>query len=175
MSKSLGNYVGVTESPTEMFGKLMSISDDLMWRYYPLLTDLDERAVSALKQQVAEGVVHPKRAKSDLARRVVSDFHGSEQAERAASEFERVHARGELPGELREVAVVFQGGTKALTRVIVDAGLAPSASEAGRKIQQGGVHLNGERQSDPRSYLSAEDLPAVLRVGRHAVRLISTV
>ena len=173
MSKSLGNYVGVTEPPIEMFGKLMSISDELMWRYHLLLTDLDAKAVSALKEQVAAGATHPKHVKSELARRIVADFHGADEAQRAAAEFERVHARGELPEDLRDVPVSLTDGGKGLSRVIVDAGLADSASDAARKIQQGGVRLNGERQSDPRRTLSAGDLPAVLHVGRRVVRLVA--
>jgi tyrosyl-tRNA synthetase len=172
MSKSLGNYVGVTEPSDTMFGKLMSISDDLMWRYYLLLTDLGEAGIEALKQQVAAGSVHPKQAKIDLAKRIVADYHSPETAERAAAEFERVHARGELPSELREVVIAFGADdSRPLTRILVDAGLASSTSEAGRKIQQGGVKLAGERVGDPRHRLSRGDLPVVLQVGRHVVQL----
>src|SRR6188472_789171 len=150
MSKSLGNYVGVTDAPQEMFGKLMSISDDLMWRYYPLLTDLTAADIDGLRARVASGDLHPKAAKVDLARRIVSEFHDPGAADLAAAEFERVHARGELPSDLKVVEVDFGGEPmRALSRVIVDAGLAASTSEASRKIQQGGVKLNGERVSDP--------------------------
>ncbi len=173
MSKSLGNYVGVTEPPDTMFGKLMSISDELMWRYYLLLTDVGEHGVDALKQDVAEGRLHPKQAKVDLAKRIVADYHSAEAAARAAEEFERVHARGELPSELREVTLALvDDESKPLTRVLVDAGLASSTSEAGRKIQQGGVRLAGERVSDVRHRISRRDLPVVLQVGRHTVRLV---
>jgi tyrosyl-tRNA synthetase len=172
MSKSLGNYVGVAEPPDTMFGKLMSISDELMWRYYLLLTDIGASGIDALKHQVASGAVHPKQAKIDLARRIVADYHSAEAAARAADEFERVHARGELPSELREVAVAFGADPdRPLTRVLVEAGLASSTSEAGRKIQQGGVKLAGERVSDPRHRIARADLPIVLQVGRHAVKL----
>jgi tyrosyl-tRNA synthetase len=173
MSKSLGNYVGVTEPPNEMFGKLMSISDDLMWRYYLLLTDIGEEGVAMMKASVARGRLHPKSAKTDLGRRIVSDFHSPGAAERAAAEFDRVHARGDLPTELREVLVPFGGeASRALTRVLVDAGLATSTSDAGRKIQQGGVRLNGERISSLRASVAPSDLPKVLQAGRHAVRLV---
>jgi tyrosyl-tRNA synthetase len=156
-----------------MFGKLMSISDTLMWRYYLLLTRLGEQGVAALRSRVDEGLLHPKQVKSDLARQVVTDFHGEDAAAHAAAEFERVHGRGDLPSDMREVTVPFGGEpTRALSRVLVDAGLAPSTSEAGRKIQQGGVRLGGERVSDTRARVSRSTLPLVLQAGRHAVRLV---
>src|SRR5688500_10453236 len=96
MSKSLGNYVGVTEAASEMFGKLMSISDELMWRYYTLLTDLSATDILQLRNRVSTGALHPKQAKVDLARRVVGDFHGAEHAAHAADEFERRFSRREL-------------------------------------------------------------------------------
>ncbi len=103
MSKSLGNYVGVTDAPSEMFGKLMSISDELMWRYYSLLTDLSGTDVSQLRDRVSGGALHPKQAKVDLARRVVGDFHGAEHAGQAADEFDRRFSKRELPTEATEV------------------------------------------------------------------------
>ena len=173
MSKSLGNYVGVTEPPNEMFGKLMSISDPLMWRYYELLTDEGQAGVAELRGRVERGELHPKRPSSGLARHVVAEFHDPVAAERAAEEFERVHARGDLPSDIREVPVLFdQEPARALTRLLVEAGLASSSSDAGRKIQQGGVRLNGGRVSDARSRVEPSQLPALLQVGRQVVRLV---
>ena len=173
MSKSLGNYVGVTEPPREMFGKLMSISDTLMWRYYELLTTRSPSEIGEMKAAVERGELHPKQAKVALAMAVVADFHSASAADDAAAEFERVHARGELPADLRDVAVSFAGDAeKSLARIMVDASLAASTSEAGRKITQGGVRLGGERVSDPRLRLRASALPMVLQAGRHAVRLV---
>ena len=175
MSKSLGNYVGVTDGPVEMFGKLMSIADTLMWRYYLLLTDLTADEIDALKQQVTDGTLHPKQAKVDLASRIVTAFHDAEAASHAAAEFERVHAKGELPSDLRDVAVDFGSeSSKALTRILVDAGLASSTSEAGRKIQQGGVKIGGSKIADLKHRLSAEHLPIVVQAGRHAIRLVKS-
>jgi len=172
MSKSLGNYVGVTDSPDQMFGKLMSINDTLMWRYYELLTDLTAQDIDALRARVDSQVLHPKQAKVDLARRIVSEFHSRQAAERAVAEFDRVHAKKELPSGLRDVAVDFGGeSSRALARVLVDAGLAASTSDASRKIQQGAVKLRGERIGDPRARIAPGDLPTVLQVGRHAVAL----
>src|SRR5262245_4758596 len=101
MSKSLNNYVGVTDQPSEMFGKLMSISDELMWKYYSLLTDLTPDQIQARGQAVTNGELHPKRAKADLAMMIVRDFHGAEAGEQAAEDFER-RSRGELPSDLIE-------------------------------------------------------------------------
>ena len=98
MSKSLGNYVGVTDEPSEMFGKVMSVSDDLMWKYYTLLTDLGPVEISTLRSRVASGEVHPKQAKVDLAKRITADFHGAAAADRAADEFERRFAKKEVTG-----------------------------------------------------------------------------
>jgi tyrosyl-tRNA synthetase len=173
MSKSLGNYVGVTDAPGEMFGKLMSISDDLMWRYYTLLTDQTAAQIDAMKARVAEGALHPKQAKIELARGIVSEFHGVTAGERAAAEFDRVYGKGEVPSELRELAVDFgEQADRPLTRLLVEAGLAPSTSEAGRKIQQGGVRLNGARVTSVTHRVAAADLPLLLQAGRHALRLV---
>jgi tyrosyl-tRNA synthetase len=173
MSKSLGNYVGVTETPAEMFGKLMSISDDLMWKYYVLLTDLSEEEVRVRRERVSEGAVHPKEAKVDLARTIVAGFHGAAEAERAAQEFERRFAKGEIDESTLPVVILTlpAEGWKTLARVIVDAGLAASTSEATRKIQQGGVKINRERVSDARSRCDAAQGSFLLEVGRKAVRI----
>ena len=173
MSKSLGNYVGVTDAPGEMFGKLMSVSDALMWRYYRLLTNRTTEEVQALEASVASGAMHPKQAKVNLAREIVTEFHDAEAASQAAAEFDRVHARGELPSDLREVAVPFgSDADRPLTRLLVDAGLASSTSEAGRKIQQGGVKIAGEKVGDLKARVPKSSLPVVVQAGRHAVRLI---
>ena len=173
MSKSLGNYIGVTETPAEMFGKLMSISDDLMWKYYVLLTDLSEEAVGGLRERVSSGALHPKQAKVDLARTIVAGFHGTAEAEQAAQEFERRFARGEIDESTLPVVTVSlpDEGWKTLARVIVDAGLASSTSEATRKIQQGGVKINRERVLDVRSRCDSAQTGFVLEVGRKAVRI----
>lgn len=174
MSKSLGNYVGVTESADEMFGKLMSVSDELMWRYYLLLTDLSESDIAARRAAVQSGTLHPKQAKIELGQRIVSDFHSVEAAARAVEAFEARFARGEISADaLRDVRVAADAGSVALSRVLVDAQLAGSASEGARKIQQGGVKLDRERITDPRYRVDVARLPVVLEVGRRAVRLVS--
>jgi tyrosyl-tRNA synthetase len=174
MSKSLKNYVGITEPATEMFGKLMSITDDLMWRYYPLLTDVDDEDLERLRADVASGVRHPKQAKVDLAVRIVSDYHARAEALAAAEAFEARFARGELAeGSLERVAMVMPEGALALARVLVEAGLAVSTSEASRKAQQGGVKIDGVKTTDPRQKVRLASLPVTLQVGRRAVRLVA--
>jgi tyrosyl-tRNA synthetase len=172
MSKSLGNYVGMTESAAEMFGKLMSISDELMWRYYLLLTDLSQQAIDELKGQVTEGRLHPKRAKVDLATLIVSDFHSAQAAAHAAEAFEARFARGEVDvNELPTIEVKVPDGSIALSRLVVEAGLATSASEATRKVQQGGVKVDRERATDARTRISATRGSVILEVGRRMVRV----
>lgn len=174
MSKSLGNYIGVTDSPGEMFGKVMSISDELMWRYYLLLTDESEVAVAALRKQVTDGSIHPKAAKMGLAKRIVTDFHDAAQAADAHEAFDARFTRGEMDvAALPQVEVTVEaGGSVALPRVIVDAGLAASNSEATRKIQQGGVKLDREKVTSATTRIDGSRPELLLEVGRKAVRLV---
>ncbi len=145
MSKSSGNYVGVTDEPSEMFGKLMSVSDDLMWTYYTLLTDLMPEEVGQLRARVSSGALHPKQAKVDLASRIVADFHSPAAAEEAAGEFERRFSKRQLPTASRAVELSDEEWAASLEKRLVRAGLAASASDARRKVTQGGVRINGEK------------------------------
>ena len=173
MSKSLGNYVGVTEPPAEMFGKVMSISDALMWRYYLLLTDTTEVTIARWQQQVAAGELHPKRMKVQLASQIVADFHSAADAAAAAEAFEARFVRKELTAdELPEVRVTTPGPSIGLAQLVAAAGLASSASEATRKVQQGGVKLDRARVTDPRLRLSSPHDGLLLEVGRRAVRVV---
>jgi len=171
MSKSLGNYVGVTESPSEMFGKLMSVSDELMWRYYLLLTDLSAKDIEDLRARVSSGAVHPKQAKVDLARRIVADFHSTADADQAAAAFEARFSRGELAGDVPTVEVEWTEPTMGLPKVLVAAGLATSTSDATRKVQQGAVKVDREKVTDIKFRLDANRPEIVLEVGRRAVRI----
>ena len=176
MSKSLGNYIGVTEASAEMFGKVMSISDELMFRYYLLLTDESADAVERLRTAVTSGAVHPKQAKIDLAKRIVTDFHSIADAARAAEQFEARFSRGELTAEsLVEVALVIPDGGIGLAKLVAEAGLAVSSSEAMRKIQQGGVRVDRERVTDTKRRIQSAQLPLTLEVGRKAVRVVAGV
>jgi tyrosyl-tRNA synthetase len=167
MSKSSGNYVGVTDPPTEMFGKLMSISDELMWKYYTLLTDLTPGQIDARRRAVEGGELHPKRAKSDLAMMIVRDFHDALEAEQAADEFER-RSRGGLPDEMVDRPML--SGTT-IEHLLLECNLARSGSEATRKVQQGAVRINGEKFTSVRTPVD-RDGSFVLQVGRQVVRIV---
>jgi len=164
MSKSLGNYVGITEPPHEIFGKLMSISDPLMWRYVELLSfrSLDE--VRAWRAEVEAGR-NPRDVKVLFAKEIVERFHGRAAAEAAHAEFEARFRRHELPADLPEVRVPGAGEPQLLTQVLKAAGLTASTSEALRMIEQGGVKVDGERVSDRNLRLPA-GTTAVLQVGK---------
>jgi tyrosyl-tRNA synthetase len=174
MSKSMNNYVGVAEAPAEMFGKLMSISDDLMWRYYLLLTDATEAEIDVMRGAVASGTLHPKTAKQDLAERIVADFHSAQVAASARAEFDKRFSKGELdPLTIAECLVSIAPEGMPLSKVIAECGLAASASEAARKIQQGGVKIDGARAADPRARVAAGAAPFLLQVGRRVVRVVA--
>jgi tyrosyl-tRNA synthetase len=139
MSKSLGNYIGINEPPAEMFGKVMSISDELMWRYYLLLTDLIPRHIDELKCSVASGSTHPVQAKKDLAHRIVSDFHGAERADAARTQFEQNIQQKGLPSD---IPTYHLSAPRRLFHLLVDIGLAATNSEAQRLIKAGSVYMN---------------------------------
>jgi tyrosyl-tRNA synthetase len=167
MSKSTGNYVGVTEAPSEMFGKLMSISDELMWKYYTLLTDLTPDQIEARRRAVETGELHPKRAKSDLAMMIVRDFHDAQAAEQVAEDFER-RSRGAVPTDLAERPMLVE---TPIEHLLLECGLARSGSEATRKVQQGAVRVNGEKFTSVRTPVDRED-SFLLQVGRQILRIV---
>jgi tyrosyl-tRNA synthetase len=157
-----------------MFGKLMSISDDLMWKYYTLLTDLSPAEIDQLRSGVTDGDLHPKQAKVDLAKRIVRDFHGAEEADRAAEEFDRRFTKGELPDDLPIIEVPESEWRVSIERMMVRCGLADSMSDARRKYLQGGVKINGQRLSSNLSedFGRLEATEFTLQVGkRSAVRV----
>jgi len=151
MSKSLGNYVGIDEAPQEQYGKLMSISDGLMWRYYELLSRRSLAEIQALRRE------HPKAAKSELAKEIVARYHGQEAARAAEEQFELVHKRREVPEDVEEREISRDAGAESvpLAKTLAQLGLASSGSEARRLIAQGGVSVEGERVSDPNAKLRA--------------------
>jgi tyrosyl-tRNA synthetase len=148
MSKSKGNYIGITEPPDEIYGKAMSISDDLMWRYYELLTDLTPAGVEQLKAETATGKRHPRDVKSQLAKRLVADFHSQADAERAETEFIRRFREHEMPGDIETRVIKNVPPKFKLVDLLLQTGLAVSKAEARRLISQGGVKLNGDRVSE---------------------------
>ena len=172
MSKSAGNYVGITEPPDEMFGKVMSISDALMWQYYELLTDLSLVEIEGMKTQVDTGELHPKRAKMDLGRRLVTDFHSTDAAQAAEQEFERRFSGGALPTELEERVVEVPSDGTRLSALIVDVGFAASNSAATRLIDQGSVRVDGTRVADSGHRVEPGTGAFVLQVGKRRVARI---
>jgi tyrosyl-tRNA synthetase len=142
MSKSLGNYVGIDEPPAEIFGKLMSVSDELMWRYYELCTDLSLGGIAEMKKLVADGTLHPKKAKEGLAMRIVADFQGEDAAREAMAGFRKVFEQGGVPDDIAEHQVPAGSGRVGLAKLLVELDLAASNSEATRLIRQGGVRLD---------------------------------
>ncbi len=140
MSKSKGNYVGITESPEEMFRKLMSIGDDLMFRYYELLTDLSISEIQQLRH------AHPKETKMKLAKLIIADFHSAADAERAASEWVRVVAGGEVPADIETVQIAEP--SLRIDKVLAKAGIAASTSDANRLVKAGSVEVNGQRVTE---------------------------
>ncbi len=146
MSKSLGNYIGINEPPREMFGKLMSISDTLMWRYYELLS-LDKTAaeITAMQAKAEKGEVNPRNIKVQLAQEIVARFHSSQAAASALDDFEMRFKQNVLPDDMPEIAVQSTNGVIAIANLLKEAGLTSSTSEAIRMIKQGAVRMNSER------------------------------
>jgi tyrosyl-tRNA synthetase len=173
MSKSLGNYVGITEPPSEMFGKMMSIPDELMWSYYELLTDRSPKEIASLEREVSDGKLHPMDAKMRLAEEVISDFHGKEAARKAAENFQRVFRDRQAPQEAPTVKLL-KGSPKKLTALLVELKLAPSKAEAERLIKQKAVEIDGLAVDDPRKEMDlTKPYEFLLRAGKKKfVRII---
>ena len=166
MSKSLDNYVGINEPPDQIFGKLMSITDELMWRYYELLSSRPLKEVEALKAAVGDGRAHPKDAKVALAREITARFHGEEAGDKAARDFEQRFAKKALnPDEVPSVEIALtRGGAILVAKVAADAGLASSLTEARRLMAQGGVRVNGEKVTDLKAELGPGEY--LIQVGK---------
>jgi tyrosyl-tRNA synthetase len=146
MSKSLNNYVGITEPPKDIFGKLMSISDSLMLRYFELLTDFPLHEIQQWKKEMEQGKINPKDLKVKLAASIVSDFWGEDKALKSAQEFDRVFKHRETPSEMEEVHV--SPKENKLIDLLVGKNILPSRGEAKRLIRQGGIYIDGQRIED---------------------------
>jgi tyrosyl-tRNA synthetase len=169
MSKSLGNAIGINEPPQEMYGKVMSISDELMWRFYLLLTDLKTDEIERLKSQ------HPMQVKKDLARLIVTDFHSADAAKQAAENWEKIFQKGSTDADVESVTIpvasVADGSAVRLDKLLVAAGLAPSRSEAQRKIKEKAVSVDGETVTE---FSLPVKTPAehVIRLGKKMKRAV---
>jgi tyrosyl-tRNA synthetase len=168
MSKSLGNYIGITEPPDVMFRKVMQVSDELMWRYYLLLTDCSEAEIARMQREM-----HPMEAKIALGKQIVADFHSAADAESAAEEFNRVVRRKEVPADVPRASLpeeVMKGSAVRLDKLLAKVGLAESVSDAVRKIKAGAVEVNGEKVKD---FAVVFDTPELLiQVGKNWRRVV---
>ncbi len=168
MSKSLGNYVGVTEAPNEMFGKLMSIPDNVMMDYFTLATDVPMEEIKEIEAGLAAGKLHPMDVKKRLGREIVTIYHSAEAAQQAQDEFERVFSEREIPTDIPEIRVAeadMKDGKVWIVKLIAAAGFAPTNSEARRLVQSGAVTIDGEKISDPTEEIEIAD-GQVLKVGK---------
>jgi tyrosyl-tRNA synthetase len=171
MSKSLGNYVGITEPPGEMFGKLMSVSDDLMWRYFEVLSFRSLEDIAGLRKRVEDGM-NPRDAKFELASEIVARFHDAGAAEAAKQEFIARFREGAMPEDMPELTLEAEGGTLGIAHLLKGAGLVSSTSEAFRMIKQGAVRIDGERVED-RSLTIDSGSTNVYQVGRRRFARVS--
>jgi tyrosyl-tRNA synthetase len=176
MSKSLGNYIGIDEDPSQIFGKVMSISDALMWKYYTLCTDLTPKETGELRESVESGAVHPMEAKKRLAKSIIRDFHDAGAAEAADAEFRRVFSERQAPADLEEKSLPASAEPQLLSRIITSAGLAESNKDAQRLIAQGGVLVDDVKVSSTRDTLdAAAGKSYVLKVGKRRFAKVTFV
>jgi tyrosyl-tRNA synthetase len=178
MSKSLGNAIGIHEPPLEIYGKVMSISDQMMWVYYELLTDVSSAEIAKMKRDAASGQSHPMKLKQELASRIVADFHSAEDAARAASDWSRQFQRDELPEDVETIKVSYSDvaatsdnsqGVK-LDKLLARCGLSESITDGLRKIKQNAVRVDGEVKTDPVLHIKVPS-EFTLRVGRKLRRI----
>lgn len=162
MSKSLGNYIGVTDSPSDMFGKMLSISDELMWRYYELLSTKSLEEIAILKKEVESGSVHPKHAKEMIALEIIERYHNKAEALEAKAEFDRVHSQNEIPTDIE--TFIINESPLWIAKALVDCGLESSTSQARRDIKQGAVKLDQEKVDDEQLQLACGEY--ILQVGK---------
>ncbi|ASP47498.1 tyrosine--tRNA ligase [Cognaticolwellia beringensis] len=164
MSKSLNNYIGITDEPNDMFGKIMSISDDLMWRYYELLSFKPIDVINGYKEQIAAGS-NPRDVKIDLAKELIERFHDSAAAEAAHQEFINRFQKGAMPDDIAEIEVATENGEIAIANLLKEAGLVASTSEAMRMIKQGAAKIEGEKVTDNKLVINT-GTTAIYQVGK---------
>jgi len=161
MSKSLGNYIGVSDEPNDMFGKVLSISDDLMWRYFELLSTKSLDEIASIKKGVEDGSLHPKKVKEELALEITERFHTKELAQNAKAEFDKVHSKSQIPTDIDEFSCE---GDIWIAKALLDCNIEPSTSQARRDIKQGGVKINQEKVTDDKLQLTTGEY--LLQVGK---------
>ena len=161
MSKSLGNYIGVTDTPNDMFGKVLSISDDLMWRFYELLSTKSLEEIATIKAGVEDQSLHPKKVKEELALEITERFHSKDEALNAKAEFDKIHAKSQIPTDIEEFSCE---GDIWIAKALLDCNIEPSTSQARRDIKQGGVKINQEKVTDDKLQLTTGEY--LLQVGK---------
>ena len=165
MSKSLGNYIGITEPANDIYGKVLSISDELMFRYYELLSDLSKSEIAALKAGIESGELHPKEVKKQLARELTARFHGTDAAVAAEENFEEVFRKGGLPDDIPEISLTSSGEPVWIPQLLVDTDLVSSTSDGRRMIKQNAVSIDGEKITDINGTVSPQG-EVLLKVGK---------
>lgn len=171
MSKSYDNYIGIQDEPLDMFGKVLSISDDLMWRYYELLSFRPMSEIEDFKKQMAFGDLHPKAAKVMLAKEIVARFHSQDAANKAEQDFQQIFAKKEVPDDIEEFQLSLSEGDHGLLAVMTNAGMTKSNGEARRMIEQGGVKLNQEKVTDTKLHFELAG-EYILQVGKRKFKKI---
>lgn len=175
MSKSLGNYIGITERAEEMFGKTMSIPDAVMMKYFELVSSKTPEELAAIERRLKDSATNPSHVKRELARDLVSQFHDAGAAERAEAHFDRIHVEHEMPEKMEEVALEADDGGLWIIKALTGARLCPSSGQARRMVQQGGVSVDGARVEDIEMRLARRDTPYTIKVGKRKFIRITIV
>jgi tyrosyl-tRNA synthetase len=173
MSKSLNNYIGINDQPGEMFGKIMSISDELMWRYFELLSFKPMSEIEAFRKQVSEGE-NPRDVKFKLAREIVARFHSVAEAKAAQDEFINRFRKGEMPDEIAEVSLQAEAGIIPIANLLKNAGLTQSTSDALRMIRQGAVKIDGEKVEDTKLEINVSSTH-IYQVGKRRFARVTVI
>ncbi len=173
MSKSLGNYVGITDHPRDMYGKIMSISDELMWRYYELLSDRDIKEIETMKRDVAEGRLHPKRAKEMLAYEITERFHGKKAAEDAAKYFDELFKKRDIPEDISTITYKTEEESVWICKLLKETGFVPSTSEARRMIKANAVSVNKKKIQNDQERIGKGT--HVIKVGKKKIAKVEIV
>jgi len=166
MSKSLGNYIGVTDSPEEMFGKTMSIPDGIILKYFELVSSKSPAEIDAVGRRLKDPATNPSHVKRELARDLVAQYHNTEAAEAAEAHFDRIHVKHDVPEEIDEISLASDAGGLWIVKALTASGMCKSSSDARRMIQQGAVSVDGEKLSDGEHRLSKRETPYTLKVGK---------
>lgn len=172
MSKSLDNYIGISESPQQIYGKTLSIPDTLIYDYMLLATEIPPSELAEVKRQLESGSVNPRDLKRRLARTLVTLYHDASAADAAEEEFDRIFKKKDVPDEMPDIRLTTDGGTISIIRMLVDAGMVKSNSEARRLVEQGGVSIDGQRVSDATANITLH-VPVVLKAGKRQFARIS--